>query len=75
MNMGIKQWLRFTVAKNAMRLAMWLEPNIVRNAMVGVFVDQMRREGIVGIEFGFDDDGDPALLVRRVSDLPIITRH
>lgn len=73
--MRIKERLRFTVAKNALRLAMWLEPNIVRNAMAGVFVDQMRREGIVAIEFGFDDDGDPAMLVRRVSDLPIVTRH
>lgn len=73
--MTIKERLRFTVAKNALRLAMWLEPNIVRNAMAGVFIDQMRREGVVAIEFGFDDEGDPAMLVRKMSDLPIVTRH
>jgi hypothetical protein len=67
--------MRFWIAKTAMRLAMWLEPEVVRNAMGATFLEQMRREGIVGLEFGFTEDGDPAMMVRRVSDLPIVTKH
>lgn len=67
--------IRFFIARTTMKLAIWAAPNLVRNAMIGVFMDQMRREGIVAIEFGFDDEGDPTMMVRKISDLPIVTRH
>ena len=67
--------MRFWLAKTCLRIAMWADPNTVRNAMGSVFIEQMHREGIVGIEFGFNDEGDPTMLVRRISDLPVVTKH
>jgi hypothetical protein len=73
--MTLLERFRFFIVKNLIRLAIWLEPNSVRNAMISTMLDQMRAEGIVGMEMGFDDEGAPALLLKRLSDLPVVTRH
>ena len=67
--------MRFWIAKTCLRIAMWADHNTVRAAMHSVFLEQMQREGIVGIEFGFNDEGHPAMLIRKMNDLPIVTKH
>lgn len=73
--MGIIATIRFWASAQAMKLAMWLEPNIVRNAMASTFFEQMRERGIVSIDFGVNEEGEETMVVRHVSDLPRVVKH
>ena len=66
---------RLWLGKQSLRLATRLNPKLVRLVMCEVFMEQMHREGVVKIELGFDDDGEPAVMVQTLADLPKVTRH
>jgi len=66
---------RLWLVKQSLRLATRLNPKLVRLVMCEVFMEQMHREGVVKIELGFDDDGEPAVMVQTLADLPKVTRH
>ena len=72
---NIKENIRHWVASRALRLALRLEPEEIHHAMSLAFIKDMIGQGVVKIEFGFDDDGDPAIKVQTIDSLPRVTRH
>ena len=72
---NIKENIRHWVASRALRLAMRLEPEEIHHAMHLAFIRDMIEQGVVKVEFGFDDDGDPAIKVQTIDSLPRVTRH
>ena len=72
---NIKENIRNWVAAYALRLAMRLEPDEIHGAMMAMFIKDMIEQGVVRVEFGFDDDGDPAIKVQTIDSLPKVTRH
>lgn len=73
--MGIIATVRFWASTQAMKLAMWADPNTVRGAMTSVFIEQMRERGVVSIDFGVNEIGEETMVVRHVSDLPRVVKH
>ena len=72
---NIKENIRHWVASRALRLALRLEPEEIHHAMSLAFIKDMIDQGVVKAEFGFDDDGDPAIKVQTIDSLPRVTRH
>jgi len=72
---NIKENIRHWVASRALRLALRLEPEEIHHAMSLAFIKDMVEQGVVKVEFGFDDDGDPAIKVQTIDSLPRVTRH
>ena len=72
---NIKENIRHWVASRALRLALRLEPEEIHHAMSLAFIKDMIEQGVVRVEFGFDDDGDPAIKVQTIDSLPRVTRH
>lgn len=72
---NIKENIRHWIAAHALRLAMRLEPEAIQDAMTIKFIKDMVDQGVVKVEFGFDDDGDPAIKVQTIDSLPKVTRH
>ena len=72
---NIKENIRHWVASRALRLALRLEPEEIHHAMSLAFIKDMIEQGVVRFEFGFDDDGDPAIKVQTIDSLPRVTRH
>ena len=72
---NIKENIRHWVASRALRLALRLEPEEIHHAMSLAFIKDMIEQGVSKIEFGFDDDGDPAIKVQTIDSLPRVTRH
>ena len=72
---NIKENIRHWVAAYALRLALRLEPDEIHDAMTIKFIKDMIEQGVVKVEFGFDDDGDPAIKVQTIDSLPRVTKH
>ena len=72
---NIKENIRHWVASRALRLALRLEPEEIHDAIMVKFIKDMIEQGVVKVEFGFDDDGDPAIKVQTIDSLPRVTRH
>ena len=72
---NIKEDIRHWIAATALRLAMRLEPDEIHYAMHLAFIRDMIEQGVVRIEFGFNDDGEPAIKVQTIDNLPKVTRH
>jgi len=56
-------------------LALRLEPDEIHDAIMVKFIKDMIDQGVVKVEFGVDDDGDPAIKVQTIDSLPRVTKH
>lgn len=72
---SIKENIRHWVASYALRLAMRLEPDEIHHAIHLSFIRDMVEQGVVKIEFGFNEEGEPAIKVQTIDSLPRVTRH
>lgn len=68
---AIKFWLACKLLSWAVRL----QPKAMLDVIRAKFIQDMITQGVVRIELGFNDDGNPAIRMQTMDSLPRVTKH
>lgn len=71
----MRESIKFWLACKLLSWAVRLQPEAVLNTIRTKFIQDMFNQGVVRIELGFNDDGDPAIRVQTMDSLPRVTKH
>ena len=71
----MREAIKFWLACKLLSWAVRLQPKAVLDVIRAKFIRDMITQGVVRIELGSNDDGNPAIRVQTMDSLPRVTKH